>query len=297
MLSRLKNKLTSQSPLCFDDLENIISVDDDDFEYQKENLKVNKFCNQNKELFTKRNPISDRTLDIGKFEIFSSFANGIIQQKKEQKNNEFKDNFNTENIHPNKSKLVERKTNSNKLFAATVEDHHRENAQPNVGDRRFSSSRQLNDESPTTKRAHIERKLSDTVNTTKNSNVDEQCDSAEQDDLELLLSKIRHNRIDYIVEAMQKDGFNAQCVDTNGNTMMHVCAQNNNRKIAAMLLDCASSSPSSINAVNLKGFSPLDYAEKYGFEKLASFLISKGARNGSQLQIQKHLTTNISQLR
>eukprot|EP01034_Spumella_vulgaris_P024583 gene24583-30949_t len=73
--------------------------------------------------------------------------------------------------------------------------------------------------------------------------------------------------------------------DEYGNTVLHVCAQNNNKKIASLLLehDRGGSSSPLVNACNAKGLTSLDYAEKYGFHKLAAFLASKGATSGTQI--------------
>jgi ankyrin repeat protein len=289
MFSRLKEKLVSQPPLHFDDLENIISsVDDESDEEtsnnneQNENITMNKiFKNQSKEVFTKRNPTSDRSLDIGKFKVFSSF--GVT------KTDSLKSVQNTENVHPNRSNEIERKTSFNKLFASTVEEHQRKkettfrDSQPcgSVGDIR---SRQLNNDNPTAKKIciGIEQRVGrspEVIDVIE----DFSCGvDHEQDDLEMIFSKVRHNRIDYIEQIMQEESFSALRTDRNGNTMLHVCAQNNNRKIASLLLDSAKHVRSNINAVNLKGLTSLDYAEKYGFEKLAIYLVGKGAHKGNQ---------------
>lgn len=116
-------------------------------------------------------------------------------------------------------------------------------------------------------------------------------DSYEADDeeIESIFSKVRHNRAEAVIAAIQ-DGFDANTVDAFGNTMMHVCAQNNHRKLASMLLQQFPTID--VNARNLKGLTPLDYAEKYGFQKVASWLVSVGAVQGAVQGVQTARSTS-----
>ena len=98
---------------------------------------------------------------------------------------------------------------------------------------------------------------------------------------DFLFSKVRHNHYD-VVEACINGGLHdftgRFSVDTNGNTLIHVAVQNNLKKLCALLLK---KTGCDINAENLKGMTPLDYAELYHFTALSDWLLSKGALNGA----------------
>jgi len=95
-----------------------------------------------------------------------------------------------------------------------------------------------------------------------------------------LFSKVRHNHYD-VVEKCIKGGchdFTSRfSVDDYGNTLMHVAVQNNLKKMCSLLLKSAGCK---LSAENLKGMTPLDYAELYQFTPLADWLMEKGAMNG-----------------
>jgi hypothetical protein len=110
-------------------------------------------------------------------------------------------------------------------------------------------------------------------------NVESDEGEAENDELEMVFSKTRHNHVDVVVAAIQK-GFNVNSIDSYGNTIMHICAQNNHRKLASVLLQ--KFPQCSVNTENFKGLTPLDYADKYGFQKMSSWLASAGAVNAGQ---------------
>lgn len=108
--------------------------------------------------------------------------------------------------------------------------------------------------------------------------VDEQ-GLSQQDRIEMVFSKARHNHIDEVLTAIQ-NGFNVNTRDVYGNTIIHVCAQNNRKKLAATLLQ--KYPQCNVHAENFKHFTPVDYAEKYGFSGLASWLREAVAQNESQ---------------
>jgi hypothetical protein len=110
------------------------------------------------------------------------------------------------------------------------------------------------------------------------TSVDESFEVADEE-IEAVFSKARHNRAEAVVAAVHQ-GFDVNSVDSYGNTILHVCAQNNHRKLASILVQRFPSI--NLNAENLKGLTPLDYADKYGFHKVASWLVSAGAVNGAQ---------------
>jgi hypothetical protein len=94
-----------------------------------------------------------------------------------------------------------------------------------------------------------------------------------------VFSRVRHDRRDAVKEALD-EGFDPYSVDENGNTMLHVCAQNNLKKMAAELLrrGCF------LNALNKKKLTPLDYCDSLKYDALGEWLISKGAERGPRSQ-------------
>lgn len=61
--------------------------------------------------------------------------------------------------------------------------------------------------------------------------------------------------------------------------MLHICAQNNLKKIAKTCLqhNC------DINAIDIDGRTPLDICDKLQFKALGDFFIFNGAENGFNL--------------
>jgi hypothetical protein len=90
-----------------------------------------------------------------------------------------------------------------------------------------------------------------------------------------VFSKARHNHLEFVVEKITKEKFNSNQRDEYGNTLLHICAQNNHRKLAALILKHAPQT--NVNAKNFKSLTPLDYCEKYGFMKMYDWLIEFGA--------------------
>jgi ankyrin repeat protein len=87
--------------------------------------------------------------------------------------------------------------------------------------------------------------------------------------------------MEYVESALESGALRGtRVMDSNGNTLLHICAQNNLRKMAALVL----SHGCDINALNHKSCSALDYAERYSFTKMADWLRSKGALNAESLQ-------------
>ena len=102
---------------------------------------------------------------------------------------------------------------------------------------------------------------------------------SQQDRIEMVFSKARHNHVDEVLTAIQ-NGFNVNTKDVYGNTIIHVCAQNNRKKLAATLLQ--KYPQCNMHAENHKHFTPVDYAEKYGFAGMATWLRENIAQNESQ---------------
>ena len=62
------------------------------------------------------------------------------------------------------------------------------------------------------------------------------------------------------------------------NTMLHVCSQNNLRKLAGIVLEHGCD----VNATNKKGMTPLDYCDKLNFKGMGEWLVTMGAENGHE---------------
>jgi hypothetical protein len=110
---------------------------------------------------------------------------------------------------------------------------------------------------------------------------EEEDDDDDQEFITSLFSKVRHNRIEIVQDILAKGSQRTSRLrDDNGNSLLHVCAQNNLRKMASLVLSFGCE----INAVNFKACSALDYAERYSFSKLADWLRSKGALRAAAIQ-------------
>jgi ankyrin repeat protein len=94
---------------------------------------------------------------------------------------------------------------------------------------------------------------------------------------EILFSRVRHNRYDFVKEALHEDAKQSTITDDKGNTLLHICAQNNLRKMASLVLSYGCS----LNAKNKKGLTALDYCAKYAFGDMSVWLIGEGATYGS----------------
>ena len=67
--------------------------------------------------------------------------------------------------------------------------------------------------------------------------------------------------------------------DEHGNTVLHVAAQNNLRKMAGGLLAFPWVD---VNAVNKKGLTSLDYCDMYNFTAVGDVLVEHGAESRRQ---------------
>lgn len=93
-------------------------------------------------------------------------------------------------------------------------------------------------------------------------------------DNETVFSKIRHNRIESVKQFLDSN-FDIQATDSNGNTMIHLCAQNNLKKMASVLLKYGCPK----NERNFKGLTPLDYCYMYQHEALGEWMKGKGCES------------------
>ena len=92
---------------------------------------------------------------------------------------------------------------------------------------------------------------------------------------EQLFSKVRHNRIED-VKAQLESGADVRRKDSNGNSLLHICAQNNLKRMASLILEHGAD----INAENKKGLTALDYCDNYHFDKLGDWFVQQGGDNG-----------------
>lgn len=102
----------------------------------------------------------------------------------------------------------------------------------------------------------------------------------EEDDFEdvepsnvVVFSFVRHNRYEAVEELIQQDPGVLAYADEKGNNLLHVACQNNNRRVAKLLIKAGIN----LNKQNLNGNTPLHYCYAYAFTQLAEFLIAKGA--------------------
>ena len=94
-------------------------------------------------------------------------------------------------------------------------------------------------------------------------------------DFQELASWARHGKYREIEDAMNQPDWNLPIdyQDDTGSTLLHVAAQNGNKRIAKLCLRRGAS----INKQNLNGQGVLHYACSYGFNDLADYFVSKGA--------------------
>lgn len=102
--------------------------------------------------------------------------------------------------------------------------------------------------------------------------------------VDALFSKVRHNHYDLVKSILENktahnDDFNKICVDSNGNTLLHICCQNNLKKMAILLMQ----SGAFVNQKNKKGLTALDYCDMYQFHALGDYIIQHGGDTGVQV--------------
>jgi hypothetical protein len=99
----------------------------------------------------------------------------------------------------------------------------------------------------------------------------------DQDEFErnnaVAFSFVRHNRYDPIESLIHQDLDVLSVTDPMGNTLLHVACQNNNRRIAKLLVKHGVK----LDAQNHTGNTALHYCSHYGFVQLADFLMANGA--------------------
>jgi len=102
--------------------------------------------------------------------------------------------------------------------------------------------------------------------------------------VDMLFSKVRHNHYDLVKSILDNktahnEDFNKICVDNNGNTLLHICCQNNLKKMAMLVIQCGVF----VNQKNNKGLTSLDYCDIYKFHALGDYIIEHGGEVGALL--------------
>ena len=86
-----------------------------------------------------------------------------------------------------------------------------------------------------------------------------------------LFTKAINNRLGGVEECFAS-GMSSDTQDEHGNTILHIAAQNGNKRIIKLALRWRAN----INLQNNQGQTPLHYLFTYKYENLAAYLISKG---------------------
>ena len=86
---------------------------------------------------------------------------------------------------------------------------------------------------------------------------------------------VRHNRFEELKEALRLDPSLVDIVDIIGNTLLHVAAQNNNKRISGMLIKA----DIDIDKKNAAGNTAIDIARAMRFNDLAEYLAQLSAKN------------------
>jgi hypothetical protein len=124
---------------------------------------------------------------------------------------------------------------------------------------------------------HVDQPLAESIETTSYLPIVEE-EEENYEMIDTVFSKARHDRQDYVINMLLNHDFHPNSRDLYGNTIFHICAQNNNRKLASKILKI--SPLVDINAINKKGFTPLDYCDKYGFMNMRIWLVGLGGKIG-----------------
>jgi len=247
-LSFSKSSKSSKSSYDnFDDLDKIVVGND--FE-QDENKENNPNTNN---IFHRLSPPSNNAQGkkVDRLTIKVKSANPILG----------------EHVDNKEEKNVPITIESSRIVNNSVKDHNEYDnyVQDKMGSNIDESKQNIRDDTvlKVTEDMPESTKISDNVNIEDEEFVD------------MVFSKVRHNRIDFVMEKIEKEGFDVNRRDRFANTIMHICAQNNHRKLASMILKVAPTID--VNATNAKQLTPLDYSIKYGFQKMEEWLIDNGA--------------------
>lgn len=123
----------------------------------------------------------------------------------------------------------------------------------------------------------------------------EEVGEVEDYSIEEMFSKVRHNRSEYVLNALDSNLFDIDTIDQKGNTIIHICCQNNHRKLLFTILQKYPTI--NINKKNFKSLTPLDYCNKYEFIKMSEWLVSKGAVHGMSLNDNTNNNSNTNNVK
>lgn len=98
-----------------------------------------------------------------------------------------------------------------------------------------------------------------------------------EEDVHMIFSKVRHNRIDEVHRIIGEEGVESltDITDDKGNSLLHICTQNNLRKMSCILMTKYSGMVQ-VNYMNKKGKTALDYCIHYKFDQLTDYVRSIG---------------------
>jgi hypothetical protein len=97
--------------------------------------------------------------------------------------------------------------------------------------------------------------------------------------VDVLMTRARHGRVEEVLELLNK-GIPVDSQDKNGNTLLHIAAQNNNLRILQVCVNCRAN----MNLQNNSGNTALHYATTYKYEDIVQVLTS----GGTDLSLKNH---------
>lgn len=88
----------------------------------------------------------------------------------------------------------------------------------------------------------------------------------------IVFSFVRHNHYESVEALIQQNMEVLNTKDENGNGLLHIACQNNNKRIAKLLLN----NRIDVNEQNSRGNTALHFCYQYGFNQLCDFLVAHG---------------------
>ena len=288
LFTKLRERVVGSS-VKFDNLEQISKYEDSKNGTTEDmNLQSNVFPLKRKDIKSNLAPRDDTNKENGKFSNIMLGDSANIHRSRDEP-------ISVDAVKLTYSKAPQLVNRPNEPEARRNLDNTSDAMDTAGKDNRFATSRSVSSikiQTNTAKTAIPAVVETSTANVDGTEEVDE--NSEHDDQIEHIFSKARHNHAAVVISALQA-GFHVNTTDGNGNTLLHICAQNNHKKLASALI--LNFPMCNINAENFKSLTPLDYARKYGFEKLATWLESAGATCGSGSSKQAASQSSITKLR